>query len=203
MTRTELIQKAIQGDLESAFRIIYDEDTYGKWTTQFRRFGCYVFQRSDDDMWHAIRDAIFQLITDEDCKLLRQVKEDKSFDGWLYKIVLHYTTTNKQGKKIIMILAGYTNQKELETNQSLDDEEETSCLECGSECDSTNNTLSTNADKLAELYDTRNDVETVHELIRRFKRFATFDGKTTLTYAVIMAKLAIFAKKEIERYGQE
>lgn len=239
LTRTELIQRAINGDLKATYYLIHDQKNEnrqtidGKCTTLFKRFARLVFHNSDDEIWQAIRYLIFNLIIEEDCKALHTVRSAEKFDGWLYRTTLHYVIS-KKGKQEILLQAGMTTSLDFDTNQSLDDD---NIDETGTNSNEKHlyNSWSEKVDILAKMYNARNDIEVIHELIQRFSQFAVFDGKTTLTYATIlyrkyidkvsykeiaeeigvshknmsnlvtraMAKLALFAKKEIERYGQK
>lgn len=220
MTRIELIIRMIDGDLEAAHRVIY-EDFNGKMlstkcTDLFMQLGCIVFHNSDEFLWHTIRSFVFEYLTEDESKRLKQIREPRAFDRWLRQTATHLVT-KKETKKKLFELAGLTwdpvfDEGRLKDNEaSLPDAEAETEIDAEAEIDVEVETVidvetETEIDAeveagilnpktfkdpkklsiMIEIYGINNAVEFVHKLIEDYSSASLFGSKAQPTYAKIL-----------------
>ncbi len=170
MTRIELIIRMIDGDLEAAHRVIYEDRKCSAFFFDLARFD---FPEVDIKIWETIRDHAFECLIANECEKLKQIRNPQSFDSWLQRTV---TRNAKRNHEEILEKFGVTSRPNPDvviiTVKSLPPEED-SVSDIGSAI-------------LAEIYDARNDTELVKKLIEDYSSASFFGSKAQPTYAKIL-----------------
>jgi DNA-directed RNA polymerase specialized sigma24 family protein len=185
MTRIELIERMITGDLEASHYVIYEDNRSikcSKCTDLFKNLALFDFTEVDEDIWLTIRDFAFERLTANECEKLKQIREPQSFDSWLRRTV---TRLAQREHKEILERYSVTSRPNpddviIRVSKSVPPEETDSVSDIGSSI-------------LAEIYDARNDTELVQKLISDYKLASIFGSKGQPIYAKILE--LIFVKK--------
>lgn len=186
MTRIELIELMIAGDLEAAHHVIYEDR---KCLAFFFDLARYDFPEVDIQIWKTIRDHAFECLIANECEKLKQIRNPQSFDSWLQRTV---TRNAKRDHEVILEKFSVTSRPNpdvviITVGESLPPEED-SVSDIGSAI-------------LAEIYDARNDIELVKKMIKDYNSASFFGSKAQPTYAKIL-ELKIIQKmsdKDIAR----
>lgn len=212
MTRIELINQMIAGDLKAAYHVIYEDFKVfnkaikcSKCTNLFLELGVKIFHRNDIEVLDTIRSFVFEYVTEKDdygfFKRLIQIRDPQAFDTWLRRTATRLII-NKQ--KEIRTLIGEPNDPPVDDNNPPKDNAIDTDMPC-EPFDETESDLTSEKDNrtiLAEIYNARNDIELVQKLISNYKSVSTFGSKGQPIYAKIL-ELKIIQKMSDKDIAKE